>query len=182
MLTALSLAGGCSTMNGTYLPQQVGPVRDYEPTDGLKVTIDTDQEYVRHGDPVVFEVTVKNASARTCRVPQDPEIVMIWTYSDGTRDNFLTEAPQPRDYAMSDTVRLAPGESLKRRVPVETQAFRQGGVTEFHAMLQAPACAHGGMRDLWTGEALSNDFGVMVTGFGERSRPDWNRPAETAGL
>ena len=155
------MASGCASMD-TYVPKTVGPVPQDMPHELLRMQIDADEDFVPRGDIVTFSVTLKNHSPDALWIPDDPNLLLVWTYPNGRRDNFLQDAPGPAFYDESSAIRLAPGEEMIRRVHIQTHSFNFDGVTEFRAILEVAGNINPKLQPFWTGRVVSNGYGVMV--------------------
>ena len=161
ILTALLLAG-CGTMPGEYIPTKVGPIGDPDADAALKVVISTKNTLAFIGDPIIFQITIKNIGEEPIWLPREPDVLFTWTYPNGRRDNFIREFQEERFYSADNAVQLLPGQQLTRFVPIKTYFFEKAGITEFRALVHASRNTNPGLEPFWQGKALSNAFGVLV--------------------
>lgn len=165
LLIAISgtLLAGCASLPETYVPSTVGPVQ-HQATQGqaLECRIHSVHDAVVAGEPVEFVVLLRNRSDQAIWVPSRPDVVFLWTYSNGRRDNFMRDDPMPQFFTSHNAVLLQPGEQLTRTVRVDTRNFLRNGVTEFRALVQAPTNLNPELNSFWTGRTVSNGYGVLV--------------------
>ena len=158
-----SLCIGCATVPTKYQPKTLGTVDDGSNDSELVVTISPRSDVVLKGDPIRFSVEVKNAATHEVLIPNQPDIHFLWTYSNGIKDNYLSDSPEERFYLEQDLVRLAPGETKTFEVPVKTYYFNEMGITEFTAMLQSARNTNPAVGNVWQGRVFSNRYGMMIT-------------------
>ena len=131
------------------------------------VQIDADEDFVPRGEAITFSVTLKNNSPDALWIPDNPNVLLVWTYPNGRRDNFLQDAPESAFYDQSSAIQLAPGQELTRQMSIKTHYFDFDGVTEFRAVLEVADNTNPELHPFWTGRVVSNGYGVMVA---KRSR------------
>lgn len=157
------LMSGCASIPDTYMPSTIGPVQKQAvQAQPVEVRIHSVRDAVPEGEPVEFVVTLRNQSAQPLWVPSEPEVLFVWTYSNGRRDNFMREQPMPRHYTAQNAVLLQPGEQMTRTAHINTKNFLRNGVTEFRAVLEVAGNTNPGLAPFWTGRATSNGYGVLV--------------------
>ena len=161
-LSGLVLATGCATIPEPYVPQAVGPVQTGIPDDGLRLSIAPAAESVPVGNDVVFTVTLTNEGARDIRIPRRPQVIFHWVYSNGIRDNYVVDRPSHRFYHAADLRVLQPGTSLTFEFNVPTGYFPRTGITEFQAVAMAPPNTNPSVDPVWSGEAHSNRYGILM--------------------
>jgi len=162
-LAGIAVASGCSTVPDLYKPAAVGHVHESVIEKGLQVTIRPASDQVTVGEIINFEVTYKNVGDQPFLFPKDPNILFLWTYADGRRDNYLVDDAVPTHYQSTQLVSLKPGMSMTSEFPVKTYYFKTQGVTEFKAILRCPQCTNPEIDSVWHGHAISNAYGVMLT-------------------
>jgi hypothetical protein len=160
-LGAMALLSGCASMD-VYIPKTVGPTANHNIGEALAVRISTQEDFVARGEPVTFSVTVKNISADSLWLPEDPKLLIVWTYPNGCRDNLLQDPPQQGYYDQRTAIQLAPGEEMTLKTGVKTQYFNIDGVTEFRAVLEVAGNTNPDLQPFWTGRSVSNGYGVML--------------------
>lgn len=153
---------GCGTIPSTYVPQALGPVRSGTPVDGLEMTIRPHSETIRMGQDLVFAVTLTNVGTQEIQLPVRPQLVFYWTYSNGTRDNYVLDLPTTRFYRDQDLRQLAPRDSLEVEYHIETGYFPRPGITEFRAVARAARNTNPEVGNVWQGKTISNGYGVLV--------------------
>lgn len=164
------LLAGCATVKEAYYPRQLGAVSPPGVAGGIQISIAPESTFAIRGEPIRFQVEFENMSDGEVRVPRQPHILLVWTYSNGQRDNFLAEAPEERFYRPQDVVSLGPGGKLQVQVPVKTHYFPRLGITEFRAIVKSPRNTNPAVGEVWQGQALSNRYGILVTESRERTR------------
>ena len=161
--TAGSLLTGCASLPDTYVPSTVGPVQHQSAQrEALECRIHPVYDAVVAGEPVQFVVEIRNRGDQPVWVPSQPEVLFLWTYSNGRRDNFMRDEPMPQFYTTQNAKLLQPGEQLKRTVEIGTRNFLRQGVTEFRAIVKVPRNLNPELAPFWTGRAYSNGYGVLV--------------------
>ncbi len=172
-LLMLALATGCSTVPDLYKPQALGARDDGWADSGLRVEIAPTHDYAVKGHDIVFNVTLSNVGMEDFLVPREPEILFLWTYANGRRDNFMVDSPPTAFYQPNEVYLLRPGKSYQFQVPVKTAYFPDLGLTEFRAVAQLPRNTNPQLAQVWSGKSLSNAYGVMI------SRSDRKFPTAT---
>lgn len=169
MLAGLVLAG-CSTVSDLYIPQTVGPADGSEPYNGLEVTISPSRDRITIGEPIHFNVYLKNVSSQAFWVPREPDIIFMWIYPNGKRDSFVVECRDNVFYGSDQAVLLKPGQSLRTETVIRTYYFARHGITEFQAICNAGRNTNPALQPSWHGKVLSNTYGVRVDKSDERGR------------
>lgn len=159
----VSLFAGCASIPEAYRPQEVGSLQPARVASGLKVSISPDSEIAVRGEPIQFSVNIENVSGHDLVLPRRPHIQFAWTYSNGRRDNFVSEIPAEQFYRPSEVITLESGGKLRVNVPVKTYYFDQMGITEFHAVVKSPRNTNPALGPVWQGSVASNRYGVRVT-------------------
>jgi hypothetical protein len=162
-LLAIGLLTGCSTVPDPYRPQALGARDDGWADRGLQIGILPTNDYAVKGRDILFNVTLTNVGAEDFLVPRDPDILFLWTYSNGRRDNFMVDTPSTVFYQPNEVYLLRPGKHYTFQVPVKTSYFPDLGVTEFRAVAQLPRNTNPELPQVWSGKSLSNAYGVMVS-------------------
>lgn len=158
-----SLLTGCASLPDTYMPSTVGPVQHHSSQgEALECRIHPVHDAVVSGEPIEFVVLIRNRGDQPVWVPGQPEVLFLWTYSNGRRDNFMRDEPMPQFYTTQNAVLLQPGEQLRRTVEIGTRSFLRQGVTEFRAIVNVPRNLNPELTPFWTGRAYSNGYGVLV--------------------
>lgn len=158
-------------MPAPYLPKTVGPVESARITDALEIQIEPDRDEAYIGDPIRFEVTIRNVSDGAFWVPRDPDLLFTWTYADGGRDNYVDEFANERFYTFDQVVLLKPGESMVKHFDIKTYYFDTAGITEFRALVQTARNTNPAINPFWQGRAMSNAYGVVVKDARRRPYP-----------
>jgi len=158
----LAILNACTTLPEEYIPTTVGPVSDPKPVNGLEVRLVPKLDHVIRGEPLFFNVIIRNVGQIPFWIPRKPHVVLIWTYPNGQRDNMMTEFPDHRFYDTANAIRLSPGEIMTTRLKVDTYYFPKPGVTEFHAVYYVSPDDTAGCQPFWHGRAPSNAYGVLV--------------------
>jgi hypothetical protein len=161
-ITAAALLAGCGTIPETYIPSTVGPLGEGDASREVKVVISTKSTLTFIGDPIIFQITLKNVGEEPIWVPREPDVLFIWTYPNGRHDNFLREFQEERFYSADDAVQLLPGQQIRKFVPIKTYFFERAGITEFRALVHASRNTNPNLSPFWQGKALSNAFGVLI--------------------
>lgn len=154
---AVALLAGCGTVREAYKPSHLGNLADSETDNGIEVTLSPDKYRARIGDPVTFQVVIRNVGDQPVAFPADPDLLLTWVYPDGKRDNLIRG---DKASARPGTVLLAPGQERIEHSVVTTYYFDHGGIHEFRAIVTADAQTAAG-RPQWSGRLVSNGFGVM---------------------
>jgi hypothetical protein len=161
VILAVVLAG-CGTVPNAYIPATVGSLGEPDPASSMKVIISSKNTLTFIGDPIIFQVTLKNVSEEPVWVPREPDVLLTWIYPNGRHDNFLREFQEERYYSSDDAVQLLPGQQITKFIPVKTYFFERAGITEFRALVHASRNTNSRLEPFWEGKALSNAFGVLV--------------------
>ncbi len=162
-LLGMSLAG-CSTIPDDYVPSTIGSMEDGEQDNYLEVHIKAKRNTVAMGEPVVFLVVIKNTSDKPFWIAREPDLLFTWIYPTGRRDNFIREFSEDRYYSENDAILLRAGQQLTKQIEIRTYYFPKEGITEFRAVLHTGSNTNPKLQPFWTGEILSNSFGVLVEG------------------
>lgn len=164
-----ALLSACGTVKPLYRPQTRGSLDDAQPLDGLELTIRPDRDAVRLGEVLVFEARLRNVGDRPLRIPAHPDLIFLWTYPNGERDNFIIECEDHRSFEADELIDLRPGAVLRKRYPIKTYYFDYMGITEFRAFCDVPRNDNAGVDPVWTGRVYSNGYGIEVY----EKRPRW---------
>jgi hypothetical protein len=164
---ACLLVSGCGTLPERYIPQAVGPKNDAVVDSGLRLEIRAAEDQAPIGKQILFHVTFANDGDIPFTLPREPEVLFLWIYSDGIRDNYLRDVPQARFYHAEEVTQLQPGEHITRNVSIETDYFDRAGITEFRAMTHFAANTNPGFAQFWDGTSLSNSYGILVAKDGD---------------
>lgn len=165
-LTCLVISG-CGALPEHYIPRTVGPKNDAVVDAGLRLEIRAARDRAPMGDQILFHVTFANQGPRPFLLPEEPQLLFVWTYPNGDRDNFLLDQPAARYYRADEVARLEPGERLTRAIRIETYYFDHEGVTEFRAVTHFDPNTNPALAGFWDGKAVSNSYGVQVARDGE---------------
>lgn len=152
----LAVFAGCGTVHEAYKPDHLGNLADNETNSGIEVTLSPDKYRARIGDPVTFQVVIRNVGDTALWFPADPDLLLTWVYPDGKRDNLIRG---DRREAVAGEVLLSPGQERIEHSVVTTYYFDRGGIHEFRAIVTADA-GPVGKKPTWHGRAVSNGFGV----------------------
>lgn len=145
-----------------YIPATLGLSAPGETRNGLQVHIRPQSDGVTPGTPIVFEVTIRNAGDVGFFLARNPNLVFVWTYPNGQRDNFVREFAERRFFSRDEAVYLGPGDELTVSRTIETHFFPKTGITEFHAILYSEKNTNPDLRPFWHGWVASNFYGVFV--------------------
>jgi hypothetical protein len=151
------LLAGCASFGPRsmeYKPQCVGSLADGSATESVAVELRPDHPTIHRGQELGFSIAIRNIGRDAIVLPSQPDILLMWVYPNGRRDNFIGDS-MPR--TASDVVKLEPGQQMVQRSTLKTYYFARAGITEFRAIVSAA-----GFPDGWTGRVVSNGFGVMV--------------------
>ncbi len=162
LVTALLLAG-CATVPSRYIPKEVGSLNDADDSNILKVSISCKYPEMSIGEPIVFQVSIKNISSRPLWVPRNPDFFFTWIYPDGRHDSFVYEPQRDQFFTRTDSVRLRPGQKLTKSVSIRTYYFERKGITEFRAYLRTARNTNPELVPFWNGELASNSYGVKFS-------------------
>lgn len=149
---------GCGTVHEAYKPEHLGNLADNASGSGIEITLNPDKYRARIGDPLTFEIVIRNVGDQPVLFPADADLLLTWVYPDGKRDNLIRG---DRKLPASEGTLLAPGQEKVEHSVVTTYYFDRGGIHEFRAILTADASASTGPRGAWRGRAISNGFGVF---------------------
>jgi hypothetical protein len=156
------LLAGCSTIPDRYIPKEVGSLNDADDSNILRVSIESENPDLAIGEPIVFQVSIKNISKLPLWVPRDPEFFFTWIYPDGRHDSFVYEPQRDQFYTREDSVCLRPGQQFTKTVSIRTYYFERKGITEFRAFLRAGRNTNPALMPFWNGELASNSYGVNL--------------------
>lgn len=162
---------GCASIDHAYIPQKVGPIPQPATFDGVEVIIQPHQDAIQIGQPIYFEIALRNAGNRTIQIPKDPHVILTWVYPNGVRDNFVHEPPEKVYLRKKQLVTLAPGEIHTVTKAVKTYYFSRTGITEFIAIVSVPNNLNQKLDFVWEGKAISNGYGVLVESQNTSSNP-----------
>ncbi|OGV42686.1 MAG: hypothetical protein A2X46_05315 [Lentisphaerae bacterium GWF2_57_35] len=161
-MMAIFLLSGCGTMPAKYIPVTLGPVIESESVQGIELTILPSVETIAIGEVLTMTVTIKNIHTEPVWFPRNPEIMMLWIYPDGKRDNLVFECTENRFYTEDQVVWLKAGQVVQTKMRIKTYYFPKPGVTEFQAFCNAASNTNPAIRPFWHGKIFSNTYGVMV--------------------
>jgi hypothetical protein len=156
------LFAGCASMPEKYIPTTMGPVSDGETVKGLQLTIVPSSETISIGDELTMKVTIKNLNTTPVWFPRNPEIMILWTYPDGHRDNMVFEFTNERYYTKDQVVLLKPNEAVQTHMKIKTYYFPKAGITEFQAFCNSAGNTNPDINPFWQGRIFSNTYGVKV--------------------
>lgn len=163
---ALLAGSGCSPqafqLPEKHVPAVVGPACPASEASGLLVTIEPDRHRYAIGEEIGFEVTVLNVSDDAFWIDHQINVLFLWTYPDGSKDNYLLTFPDQKFFDQGSAVCLAPGERLSDSYRVRTDYFHRPGITEFRAIYFGPRNTNPRLGPSWYGRAVSNSFGVYM--------------------
>ncbi len=126
---------------------------------GLEVTLRPDKYRAVIGEPVSFDIAIRNAGTQPIAIPADPDLLLTWVYPDGRRDNLIQAE---RSKSEQEWLVLKPGQQHVAHSVVTTYYFDRTGIHEFRAIVSAGASTPAKHQQLtWTGRAISNGFGVQ---------------------
>jgi hypothetical protein len=162
LLAAGLLLAGCSTIPNRYIPSEVGSLNDADDSNILRISIDSENPELSIGEPIVFQVSIKNISKLPLWVPRDPAFFFTWIYPDGRHDSFVYEPQRDQFYTKADSVCLRPGQQITKSVSIRTYYFERKGVTEFRAYLRTGRNTNPSLMPFWNGELASNSYGIML--------------------
>jgi hypothetical protein len=166
------LLTGCSTVPDRYIPRAMGSLDDADNSSIVRVFIEPAHPESFVGEPIVFQVIVKNVGEMPLWIPRDPDFFFSWIYPDGRRDSFVYEPPRDQFYSRQDAVCLLPGQQLVKPVAIPTYYFQRKGITEFRAYLRAGRNTNPELNPFLDGELASNSYGIMVLGVKRGNTPD----------
>ncbi len=161
-LGGLLFLSACSTVPSRYIPSTMGPVQGGEVVDDLECRIEPERETIVIGDVLLMTVVVRNNGTRSLWFPKKPDIVVMWVYPDGKRDNMVFEVPSARFFRKDQVVELKPGQQYKTQIPIKTYYFPKPGITEFQAFCNSPSNTNPEITPFWQGRVFSNSYGVQV--------------------
>jgi hypothetical protein len=159
---AAALLAGCATVEQPYIPAKMGNLNDSLAYGGIKITLVPDHYQAKIGDLLSFSIILKNVSEEPIWVPREPDVLMMWVYPDGKRDNLVRDTDKQVSYTKSNAVLLQPGQERTYRSALSTYYFNRDGITEFRALVRADHPSGNDADLFWAGEGESNGFGVML--------------------
>ena len=162
LLASALLVVGCGTIPEKYIPTTMGPVMGSESVEGIRVTITPSTETVAIGDDLTMKVAIKNTTSNPVWFPRNPEIMILWTYPDGKRDNLVFECTNERFYTKDQVVLLQPQQTLVANMKIKTYYFSKAGITEFQAFCNSASNTNPDIAPFWQGRAFSNTYGIKV--------------------
>ena len=162
LLAASLLVAGCSTIPNRYIPNSVGSLNDADDSNILRISIDSESPELAIGEPIVFQVNIKNISKFPLWMPREPALFFTWIYPDGRHDSFVYEPQRDQFYTREDSVCLRPGQQVTKTVSIRTYYFERKGITEFRAFMRAGRNTNPALMPFWNGELASNSYGVML--------------------
>ncbi|MCZ7591385.1 MAG: hypothetical protein M5U15_04155 [Kiritimatiellae bacterium] len=160
-LVAVAVLSGCGTVREVYKPTQLGNLADNRNDSDIEITLRPDKAHARIGDPITFTVSIRNVGTQPILMPSDPDLLMMWIYPDGKRDNLIRNERKNK----TEWLVLKPGEERIAHSVITTYYFDRSGIHEFRAVLNgANEIAMSSTRPTWHGRAVSNGFGVLFEG------------------
>ncbi len=157
---------GCASLPEVYVPERIGRISGESEAgrtpESLVLTITADQHEVLPGDPVVFRVRIVNRSDGILWIPRNPDVLFLWIYPDGNRDNHVRDVPEEKYYRHAEMVRLEPGWSHATETQIRTDFFPRTGIVEFRAVLILPHNTNPLIAAFPEGRFYSNRYGVYV--------------------
>ena len=153
---------GCGSMPAVYHPQAVGPVSQGQAHAGLLLKLTSDVCTVPVGQPVNFQLLVRNISTQSFWIPVKPQQGFFWTYSNGRHDFIVFDREQKKYYTKNECLLLQPGKELVLTGSVDTYYFEKLGITEFIAELVVAQNTNPELQPFWSGRALSNAYGIRI--------------------
>lgn len=158
---AMAMLSGCGTVQEVYKPTQLGNLADNRNDRDIEITLRPDKAQARIGDPITFTVSIRNVGTQPVLMPNDPDLLMMWIYPDGKRDNLIRSERRGR----AEWSVLKPGEERIAHSVITTYYFDHSGIHEFRAILSGVnEIAMNSTRPAWQGRAVSNGFGVLFEG------------------
>jgi len=151
---------GCASMPEPYIPTQVGSMQDSLAKNGLEIEITPNCTSSPLGEPIAFDIRIRNASDKAFWIAKQPDLLFSWVYPDGRRDNFLRELADQRHYLRTEARLLDPAEEITLRTEIATYYFHRPGITEFRAVLHCAPNTNPNLQPFWCGKAVSNTYGV----------------------
>lgn len=159
---AVALLTGCASLEQPYIPAKMGNLNDSLAQGGIKVMLVPDRYNASIGDLLSFSIILKNVSAEPIWIPKEPDLLLMWVYPDGKRDNLIKDEGTPVEYTKANSTLLQPGAEQVYRSAITTYYFNRAGITEFRALVSANHPVRDNLAPYWAGEADSNGFGVMM--------------------
>ena len=156
------LLTSCGTLDQKYIPSIRGTVPRGTPVDGLVLNLTPQRDPVTIGDVIWFTVTIKNCGTSAFWIPKTPNIMLLWTYPDGRKDNMLFEPETARYFEKNEVVMLKPGYAYETAMKIKSYYFYRAGITEFQAVMFSPQNTNPSIVPFWSGRAYSNGHGLMV--------------------
>lgn len=170
---------GCASLEEKYIPNHVGVCSEPEFDSGLQVFLKPLNDWVIKGQPITFEIELRNFSKRPIRVPKNPPLLLFWTYANGQRDNEIEDPYPIGSYTDNNTIVIPPGSKLTLKKRVDTYYFPKCGITEFQVIYNPPTSDTPDISSLWERESTSNAYGIRVVEPGKTpllSRPHTRFP------
>ncbi|TAN36138.1 MAG: hypothetical protein EPN23_09255 [Verrucomicrobia bacterium] len=161
-LVGILWLAGCASLPEEYRPQTVGPLDDGQTNNGVIIQLVARNRTTQLGQPVVFQVVVRNISNHAFWIPHKPPQGFFWTFPDGRHDCYFFDREQVRYFSKNDCVLLQPGHEIALTGLVDTAAFSQLGITEFRAEIDVARNTNPELTPCWSGRAFSNSFGVQL--------------------
>lgn len=151
---------GCTSIPSNH-GRTVGDREDAELARRLVVNLHSSQSRVRRGDPITFDVEIRNEWDQPLWLPRDLSLVLMWTYPTGQKDNTMGPMVAQGSFGWSSLQQLESGQVLSQRVSISTRYFPRLGVTKFWAMVQVPS--NTAAIALPVGRYVSNRVDIQVT-------------------
>ncbi len=162
LAASFGLFTGCAAVPAKYHPETVGYTNPPESSDHVRITITPLFDSLALGEPVVITVSMENVGEKPIFVPRSPEILLLWIYPNGQRDNQLIQFTEERHFRADELVRLMPGQFIETRREIKTYYFPKVGITEFWAVCNAPRNTNPALGPVWSGRLESNGYGLLV--------------------
>lgn len=160
-LIAIAVLTGCGTVKEVYKPKQLGNLADNRNDSNIEITLRPDRAHARIGEPITFTVSIRNIGTEPVLLPNDPDLLMMWVYPDGKRDNMIRTERRGK----AEKSFLQPGEERIAHSVITTYYFDRSGIHEFRAVLKGGnEVAMSSNRTAWQGRAVSNGYGVLFEG------------------
>lgn len=152
----------CGTLETAYIPEKVGSGSDAVAQDGIYLQLIAPADTAEFGEPISFCVKALNVSDQAVYLPRKPELLFIWVYSNGTRDNHIMELSAEKAFSEEELIRVDPGQAIRYEKIIKTYYFPSLGVTEFSALLNVPVNQNKEIGPVWSGRARSNRYAMLI--------------------
>lgn len=162
LLAIAALMTACGTLDTAYIPEKVGRGSDPVAQDGIYLQLIPPSDTVEFGEPITFCVKAVNVGEKAVYLPRKPELLFIWVYANGTRDNHIMELSAEKSFLEDELVRIEPGQSMRYEKIINTYYFPALGITEFSALLNVPVNQNNEIGPVWSGRARSNRYAMLI--------------------